>query len=288
VQTIAGFFGDPNLKLLESYVLDRFTKTDGTFDIQLSAEPPGDGGAWIALVRDAVNTVIVREAFNDWSVERGARLQLEILEPAPRNPGDAEAEMVRKLDAALRMIDFCIATFGPEFCSRVKADAGENNFLHVDTSRDEEASNPGVAYLPAAYRIAADEALVIAFDLPRARYWSIHIADRWSRTIDYARHQSSLNGAQAHVGTDGHVQIVLAATDPGVANWLDPAGQLQGMLLLRWYGADRAIVPTVTRIPLNSLTQALHNDADVPRVTPKARAAIVGQRRAAITARYQR
>ena len=285
VQTIAGFFGDPNLKLLDSHPLDPFRRDDGTLDVQLSATPSADGGAWIPLAPDAINTVIVREAFNDWDGEAPAALHIAAIDP-PLACDDDAATIARKLGAALRMTEFCIGTFGPEFCADVIRRVGENRFLHVDTSRDEDASNPGVAYVPAGYRLAPGEALVIAFELPRARYWSIHLADRWSRTTDYAGHQSSLNGAQACVDGDGRVRIVIATDDPGIANWLDPAGLLSGMMLLRWYGAERAPVPEVTAVPLDRLWALL--PAKTARITPEARSTVIAARRSAIAGRYER
>lgn len=280
VQTIAGFFGDPDLKLLESHRLDPLTQSDGTLEIWLGGQRRQ--GAWIALAPDAITTVILREAFNDWNRETSAELHVETIDPPPAGTED----VADKLDAALRMMEFCVGTFGPGFCQNVVSQAGENCFLHVDTSRDEDASNPGVAYVPGAYRIAPGEALLISFTLSQARYWGIHLADRWSRTTDYAGHQSSLNGSSAHRDANGVVRVVIAQDDPGIPNWLDPVGIYEGMMLLRWYGAETNFVPEVERVPVARLYDFLPQDT--PRITPAERAATIAARRAAVVARYER
>lgn len=285
LQTMAGFFGDPALKLLDSHRLDDMTAADGSIDIMLSANPPRDGSAWIRLDPDAVTTVIVREAFIDWSSEGGAALHLSPLDPILPRRDDALA-IAGLIDAAIRMIDFCMSTFGPHFCQAVLERCGANRFVHVETGRDEDAANPGVAYVPAAFEIGADEALMLSFRVPDARYWSIHLADRLSRTLDYTSRLSSLNGGQAVIDADGIARVVLTARDPGTANWLDCGELDQGMMLLRWYGARNVELPTVQRIKWAAIGGTLPSGS--VSVAPAERQAVIAERRAAIMTRYER
>ncbi|MET0374365.1 MAG: DUF1214 domain-containing protein, partial [Rhizorhabdus sp.] len=258
-QTIAGFFGDPDLKLLDSHRVEDMADTDGAIDIILSAARPEEGMHWIPLHPDRITTVILREAFGDWTAERGARLSLSLCDTVPvRRPG--ARDIGDRLAASIRMIDFCLSTFGPDFCQSVAERCGENAFVHVGTSRDEDASNPGVAYVPAAYRVQPDDALLLSFPMPHARYWSIHLTDRLSRTLDYAYRQTSLNNRQAHVTADGAVHIVLSARDPGIANWLDCGEDEEGMILLRWYGASGIVVPTIRCVPIGEIGELLPDD----------------------------
>lgn len=282
IQTIARFFGDPDLKLMDTFTLRNWYEPGSAIDIPISRDRPAGDGPWIRLADDAVTTLILRECFSDWASERGGRFEIVTDQPAA-TPLTAKADLSRDLESCLRMLDFCIAAFGPEFCQSVRDRAGENHFLHVDTSRDEDAANPGVAYVPAAYNIAPDEALVITFTLPDARYWSMHLTDRWSRTLDYASRQNSLNGSQA-VATDGTVHIVVSAHDPGVHNWLDTTGLQQGMLLLRWYAARQAPVPQVQRVPLSQLQAILPTHAQ--RITANERAETLRQRARAVARRH--
>ena len=60
------------------------------------------------------------------------------------------------------------------------------------------------------------------------------LGNHWWETIDYANHQSSLNGFQAVIDDDGFFRAVVAGRDPGVTNWLDTAGHRQGPMIFRW------------------------------------------------------
>lgn len=282
MQTIAGFFGDPDLKLLDSFQLDAWIDDAGEIDVHLSAVRPAGKNHWAPLRGGRLNTIILREAFTDWSASGASGLRLYPVHTLPAQEPSA-VSIAERLTAALRMMEFCVGTFGPEFCQNIAKRTGINRFVHVDTSRDEDASNPGVAYVPAAYRIGSGEAMVIKFQAPRARYWGIHLTDMWSRTSDYVGAQSSLNAPMTHVDEDGFVRIVLALEDPGIANWLDPIGRQEGMILLRWYNASSAPVPEIDVVPLGDLRAFL--PPETQRVSAEQRAAAIALRRAAVARR---
>ena len=52
----------------------------------------------------------------------------------------------------------------------------------------------------------------------RAKYWSIDLCNFWLESLDYANHQSSLNGHQAVVDPDGVFRADVTHDDPGVPN----------------------------------------------------------------------
>ena len=282
LQTIAGFFGDPDLKLLDSFQLDAWTDGAGDIDVYLSAVRPAEKKNWAPLTPGRLNTIILREAFADWSVSGATGLRLQPAQSLPSQTFGA-VSLAERLSAALRMMDYCVGVFGPEFCQSIAKRMGVNRFVHVDTSRDKDGANPGVAYVPAAYRINSGEVLVITFKAPRARYWGIHLTDMWSRTADYAGAQSSLNEPMAHVDGDGCVRIVLSLEDPGVANWLDPIGREEGMILLRWYNADSAPVPDIAVSPARDLRSFL--PPETKYVSAEQRAESIALRRALVARR---
>ena len=73
------------------------------------------------------------------------------------------------------------------------------------------------------WELEPDEALILEVEPPEGVYWSYSLGNPWWETIHYGRHQSSLNGHQAVVDSDGLLRVVLCGRDPGVANWLDTA-----------------------------------------------------------------
>jgi hypothetical protein len=285
-QTISGFFGDPNLKLLKTYDFDKFAlNADGSFEIVVGPEPLPDCRNWIATdPGNGNNTIIVREAFYDWSGETSCTLHIEpIGQPAPLTALD-EPELIRRLGAASRLMMFCHRTFSGGLTEQVLAAVGTNRFLLVDTSKDEHASNPSAGYVPCVYDLKPSEALLVEIDRPKARYWNIHLGDVWWQVTDFTHHQSSLNGHQVKFDSDGKARIVIAAEDPGVANWLNTVGNPKGVALLRWYFTDLYPTPAARLVAVSDLRRLL--PGDTKWVTAEERRKTVDERRAAVMKRY--
>ena len=83
------------------------------------------------------------------------------------------------------------------------------------------------------WSLQPDEALVVRLAVPAARYWSLQLYQLgWFEWLDLGR-PTSLNQVQIAAGEDG-VTIVLAATDPGISNWLDTEGPDRRAAHLPW------------------------------------------------------
>ena len=106
----------------------------------------------------------------------------------------------------------------------------------------------------------------------------------WLQAADFVNRQSTLNGAQVQPDDDGLIRVVIAASDPGVPNWLDPGDNLTGMVLLRWYFAERFEVPTIRRVKLDHLRE--HLPSTTRTVSPAVRSEQLERRRRAVLARY--
>jgi hypothetical protein len=137
-----------------------------------------------------------------------------------------------------------------------------------------------------SFALAPDEALVVEVEPPQGLYWSYSIGNPWWETIDYARHQSSLNGHQAVVDDDGLLRVVIAHEDPGVANWLDTAGHSEGPVILRCVRTETAPVPTTRVVKFADVAAAL--PAGTQRITADERAAAMERRRIAVSRRFVR
>ena len=286
-QMISGFWGDPKMRMMESYGFDALgAETNGQVGIHLGPEPPKQPGPWIRTDPGAErNTLIVREAFYDWSRERNSSLRIESTAREAtdqRTPG--EADMAHRLDAALRMIRFCHETFSGRLTANIVEAVGYNRFLLLDTSRDEAAANPVAGYVPVIFELGPKESLVLEFEIPRATYWGLQVGDLWWQAADYVDHQSSLNGYQVEADPDGRARIVVGADDPGVANWLDTTGLSRGVVLLRWYHADRHPIPEAKRLRNSELAGAL--PPETARIDREERRKRLAARREAVLRRY--
>ena len=101
--------------------------------------------------------------------------------------------------------------------------------------------------------------------------------DELFNAVEYLYRQSSLNGHQARVDSDGKFRAVISLEDPGVHNWLDPGDTLRGMVIGRWLGCSSNPVPTLERVPFAKLRD--HLPPDTAEITPEARAAQLRARR---------
>lgn len=121
----------------------------------------------------------------------------------------------------------------------------------------------------ARYRLAPDEAAVITTTRGAARYTGVQVTDAWMIASDATKYQTSLNTAQSKANADGSVTYVVAARDPGVANWLDTNGLHEGYVLLRWQGFE----PGATEAGLFKdyriikLADLARDFPDVPRIS---------------------
>ncbi len=285
-QTIRGFFGDPDLKLLKTYDFDRFQRgVDGSLEIIVGPQPVDGHPNWIETdPTSGNNTIIVREAFYDWSGETPSTLRIEAVDATAQPMQLDEPEIIRRLGAASRLMHFCHKTFSGGLTEQVLAAVGTNRFLLVDTSKDEHASNPSAGYVPAVYDLQPDDAMIVEIERPDARYWNIHLGDVWWQVTDFADRHSSLNGHQTVFDSDGKARIVIAAEDPGVANWLDPVGNLKGVALVRWYFTKSYPTPATRVVKARDLRAEL--PADTTWLTADERRATIAKRRDAVLRRY--
>jgi hypothetical protein len=136
------------------------------------------------------------------------------------------------------------------------------------------------------FDLALDEALIVEFEPPKGVYWSLSLGNPWLETINYGRHQSSLNGFQAVVDADGVARFVLASQDPGVANWLDTAGYSNGAMLLRCVRTETAPTPRTRVVPSGAVSSVL--PASTAMIEPVERARIIEGRRRAVHERFYR
>jgi hypothetical protein len=134
------------------------------------------------------------------------------------------------------------------------------------------------------YTVAPDECLLIEVPVPKAHYWSIDLCNFWLESLDFANHQSSLNGHQAHIDPDGVFRAVVTHDDPGIANWLDPVGHTEGSIIYRWNLADETPIPATRIIPRAALS--LHLPRTTRLVTAAERDRVIDGRREGVRRRF--
>lgn len=236
------------------------------FEVIFSAErPEGYTGKW-AKIDPQASGMMVRFRSYDWENEVDPVLSIECLDPVPPKPRLGADEIIARIGEMAKFPARKTRLYYP-MQNGVKERVGFNVF--------EPVRMPGAlakqVYWPACFQFDEGEALIIETDLPEHRpYWNIQLNDPYFNALEYVYRLSSLNGHTAKVSSDGRFRAVIALEDPGVPNWLDPAGYTEGGIYGRWFDCDSSPVPLIKRVPLAELRQ--HLPADTPVVTPEERA----------------
>ena len=279
LQSMAGMASSANV-LLDELELG----PDGQIELVLSTEERR--GNWLPLGEDAT-ALVVRHFFYDWDTEVASTLEIERIghttggpDDPPRRAGDPRAVVARQLialgDFVAANLDFFLQFSRPEV---------PNTFLPPldGTSMGAAAENRPVI---GSWQLGPDEVLLVEVAPPEGLYWSASLGNAWWETIDYARHQSSLNGHQVSIDDDGVVRLVVAHRDPGLANWLDTAGHSTGPVIVRYVRTESAPMPSARVLSFDDVATAL--PSGTRWVSPDERRAVIARRRAAVSRRFCR
>lgn len=254
---------------------------NGDFEVIISAER--HDGNWLPM--DAAATkLMIRQYFYDWENEEPYHISLERLDFSGTGPVPDPVVIASQVTRVGEFVD----GFSDYWAAMYAARAGERNVLRTQPPVSETyASDTGyIAYGGGSFEISDDEAVIIEVTPPDCHFWNIHLGDYWGQSLDYTFRQTSLNGHQA-VLDGGVFRAVLAHRDPGVANWLDTAGNRFTRCVYRWWlaGSDDLPTPTVRVVKFADLAEELPG---VERISADERKSMLDRRRRAVLARYQR
>jgi hypothetical protein len=271
VQAETGFPGDNSLApATATFSLPQLAvNPDGTYTLNIGQQP--QPGNWLPTTPQTT-LISIRETYNDWGSEQPNHLTLTRTDQTgPPLVTLSDSQLVSALNAA-----------GAEVIE-------EGSFWNATWTGLLSLLPPNVV-LPAAptvnglpnqissldqFNLAPGQALVInVAPNPNAGFQGSEVADVWGQTLPYATHQSSLNGTQANLGSDGLYHFVISATDPGVPNWIDTDGHTNGFVFMRWQHLTGPFTagdsPTGGLVELSNLASVL--PADTPHVSPLQRA----------------
>jgi hypothetical protein len=220
------------------------TGADGSIEMVLSADDPGDGTPWIRLEPDAVSA-ITRDYLEHPNSGRRAQWDIVALDPPPRYR-ESDADLARRLRAALTWIR--------EQAKMVPLPLGESNT--VDPPYPVPSVTYGWAAGDAAYAMGSfdledGQALVLRGRSPECAFWNMCLWNPFLHTYNYDYERVTINGAQVHYEPDGSWVIMVAATDPGHPNWVSTAGHRRGRIWFRWFlPRSTPDQPSVEVVPL--------------------------------------
>lgn len=285
VQVNSGHFANGDLSTWETLSSldgrDLEVGKDGAFTLRIGGESRDRN--WLAS-RDDAGFLLVRQYFDDWESERPADLLIERVGAGWPIPAPRTDQVAARLDKLVRWLDRGGALWQKMSLGFLSMEPN-SLIVHMPGPAAERAGMRGQAYGIGHFCCAPDEAVVLEFEPPACRHWGVALANVWWEAVEYASRPSSINRAQARIDPDGVFRAVICHEDPGVANWLDPGGQQDGTITVRFLHADRAPAPNFRVVDRGKLQAVL--PADTPRVTPAQRAALLTRRRRAVIRRFR-
>jgi len=226
---------------------------DGRFEILLSQKP--QPGNWLKLESES-NAVIVRQTFLDRKAERPAQMRIERIgaqsQPEPLSPH----RLVQGLGNAAKFVEGTATLFANWAQSYLKH---PNQLPPADQALCQRVGgDPNIFYYHSYWQLQPDEALVLHVSkVPPCRFWNFQVNNWWMESLDYRYHRICINQHSAVLDKEGGVTIILAARNPGSANWLETAGHDRGTMCLRWVGAEQPVHPTAHVVKLAQLEKDL-------------------------------
>ncbi len=250
----------------------------GRFSLLLSAERPADWtGDWRQL-DPAARSLTLRQANYDWGAGNEARIAIERTDKAHSPRRRSAADIAERL-AALAAYPKRLAGMALGFMAGQRAKNLWNRLEHDDWAG--QGGVQGQHYYQGLFKLEPGKALVLETELPdTVRYWNVQLSDMLWNSVDWMNRQSSLNGGQARIDSDGRFRAVIALEDPGVPNWLDPGGNCEGAIMLRWTEASSGPVPVLRLVDLADLRSEL--PPDTPSVSPDEREGQLRARRRSV------
>jgi hypothetical protein len=252
---VAGRTGTTTQTHLDAFELG----PNGEVDISFGPPPAPDPRPtnWIDI-EPGTGQLAVRETFFDKRTERPAELRLELVDDVPPPILTAD-ELIGKLEFASLFVQFVAATavqMWKDTEHNVNHFGGQSGAAHVEEQDDEvrSHSNAEMDYHGGRWVLGDDEALVVTVDPPDGDdflYWGLTITNPWMESYDYRYTTTNLNNRRAVRSDDGTWRMAIAPRDPGVRNWIDTGGRLEGYMLVRWVLANRPSHPRGEVVPLD-------------------------------------
>ena len=234
-------------------MLDEFTADDGSVDFVLSAQQPDDTSvAWMPMTA-GTRELMMRVVHTDRSAESSPELRIACLDPDGEDAATpSKAEMSTRLAVSSQLVLGITADYADWV-----AEIGEveNRLATTDETYRKIGGSPDDRVFEFGYwRVPEGKALVVEFTDPGCQHWNFQLCNHWMENLaNYMTGQGYVARDNAVAEADGSVRIVVAATDPGVPNWVDTQGRDHGVMGLRFVAPQRTPESTVRLVEVDSV-----------------------------------
>jgi hypothetical protein len=253
------------------------TDADGSFMLTIDPDPDGGRPNHFRTVPD-VHQMLIRDVIGDLDHQRPVALEAERLGFKPLSPAPADDDLAAVCERHIRKhVDDLLWVNDNLVRSR------EINTFETPAVHKGGVYSVSQAYSAGHYRLTEDEALIFRLTLGNARYAVVPVSNRWGGLGLLLDHQVTLSTGRATANPDGSYVFVAAHRDPGIHNWVDPAGLHEGVIFVRWAGFDPSLAdrgpPTLDTklVRLSDLATTL--PPDTPKIDLANRQTQLAQRR---------
>lgn len=201
---------------------------DGGFEVTVGGAPGARN--WMKLDDDAV-CLVTREYLAEPTRGVQATWAIETTGPVPP-PRLTDADLARRFQATANFIrELLMITplpFNPATVNTIDDPYPVPQQTYGWAAGD-------AAYAMGSFALGPDEALVLEGRSPACAFWNMCLWNPFMQTYDYRYERVTINGVQVRHEADGSWRIVIAARDPGVANWVSTADHPTGRIWFRWF-----------------------------------------------------
>lgn len=253
---------------------------NGEFEVILSKDP--QPGNWVPIA-DGLGWVLMREFFYDWMNEERGQFYIERVgatyPPPPTTTGDLQKALTRILEFMNLNVRHLAKGVEAQHYS-VAPNAMHIQPMHggqEERGQEDQIALRDIYFQQGRYDCGPDDAVILEVPEPESDYWLYYLLTHNWECIDFHTFQNTINGHHAHIDDDGAFRAVISQNDPGVLNWLDPAGHQTGLIVGRVFKPRAEMVtPQLRVVPFDELRQ--HLPAETKWVTAEERSEALRER----------
>ncbi len=203
---------------------------NGSFEIILSKSQKGKN--WLKIEEDT-SIVMVRQTFLHRYKEMPAELHIENLNgkkaPDPISP-QAMEEGLKNASMFIAGAPLLFARWAKNFQKHT------NKLPQFDPNTSNAAGGDAdIIYYHSHWKLHKNEALVITVKPPECDTWNFQLNNYWMESLDYQYFNICINKGGAEYLEDRSVKVIVAHEDPGLPNWIETCGHIEGTMCWRWY-----------------------------------------------------
>jgi hypothetical protein len=248
----------------------------GEFEITLGRERRGGNHLQIG---EGSGLVFIRDCYYDWETEEPSQFFIERDGATYPAPAPTAEQLEDNLDRLVEFLHEAPVLLLRAVEQHFAAGPDALAFPNLAEALGTDTGFPSQYYGRGWFRCEAEEAVILEVTPTYCAYWDVQIGSQFWEAFDWHLRPNSINGHQAVLDSDGVFRAVIAHQDPGVPNWLDPGGHVEGLVGCRWNRPTKpqeCPVPTMRTIKFADLDAEL--PADTARISPAVRSELLRRR----------